>query len=157
MLYGSIIDLISAIEISKICWPSVESRLATRQFGYGAISSDWSMFGVWRSSTRAMEIHFSLMRSSWGLMVNSIIYSALSIRTAKSSMCYYSVEATARPLSVSSNDYWRHIEWTPERSWRTSWEVTASHIMNWFQNRFMIVPTVYSCALILLEFLRSAV
>jgi len=38
--FGSIIDSISANEISKICWLNVESPLAMRQFGYGAISSD---------------------------------------------------------------------------------------------------------------------
>jgi len=35
----------------------------------------------------------------------SIIYGALSIRMAKSSTCFYSTDATARPPSASSNDY----------------------------------------------------
>ncbi len=35
----------------------------------------------------------------------STICGGLSIRMAKSSMCFYSVDATARPLSASSNGY----------------------------------------------------
>ncbi len=39
------------------------------------------------------------------MMASSIIYGALSIRMVTLSMYFYSVDAMARPLGVSSNDY----------------------------------------------------